>query len=143
MIRSKLLAFGQKPYVSWPCHILYALCYGQAVGSAWIQNYTPRSDNVYGNSISKGETDWIQELQIFPVCFIINLWRHDHESNHRKAINMLPMEDMCRLLTSMIHTKSYPSTNLLIWVKGCSYFNKKFLKVVAKIRQKHFSPVLQ
>lgn len=120
MIMSKLLAFGQHPYFFWPNHTLYAL--GRLWGLSRFKNMLPKQAKlllmpllvllacfychpVYGNSISKGDTDRIQSSKILP--FLLSLifgscvqplksyqyvayWRQEHE------------------LASMIRAKSCP-----------------------------------
>jgi hypothetical protein len=58
----------------------------------------------YGNSISKEDIGRVQKLQNSAIRFIFDLRRFDHVSVYRDAVNMLPMDVVCRLLTCcMVH----------------------------------------
>ncbi|KAG8250970.1 hypothetical protein J6590_090560, partial [Homalodisca vitripennis] len=54
----------------------------------------------YGNSISRESIGIIQKLQNSAITLIFNLRGIDHISPFRNSVKLLPVEALCRLLTS-------------------------------------------
>lgn len=60
----------------------------------------------YGNSISKGDMDRIQQFQNSAVRFVCSLRRMDHVSPYRDALQLPLMKTVCRMLTCCIVHKT-------------------------------------
>lgn len=59
----------------------------------------------YGNSISRENITRIQKMQNTAIRFIFQLKRYDHVTPFRDAVNLLPMEDICKILTGCMTKK--------------------------------------